>query len=75
LILGQFAMKVDTRPFLGINMVEGHRDAGEQSARQRLNFTFDVNMQDHRDAATRRRGPVPTIDPGKVKGSTSPKNR
>jgi hypothetical protein len=29
LILGQFAMKVDTRPFPGVNMVEGHRDAGE----------------------------------------------
>jgi hypothetical protein len=25
-------MKVDTRPFSGVNMVEGHRDAGEQSA-------------------------------------------
>jgi hypothetical protein len=32
LILGQFAMKVDTRPFPGINMVEGHRDTGERSA-------------------------------------------
>jgi hypothetical protein len=32
LILGQFAMKVDTRSFPGINMVEGHRDAGEWSA-------------------------------------------
>jgi hypothetical protein len=32
LILGQFAMKVDTRPFPGVNMVEGHRDAGKQSA-------------------------------------------
>jgi hypothetical protein len=31
LILGQFTMKVDTRPFPGINMVEGHRDAGEWS--------------------------------------------
>jgi hypothetical protein len=32
LILGQFAMKVDTQPFPGVNMVENHRDAGEQSA-------------------------------------------
>jgi hypothetical protein len=32
LILGQFAMKVDTRPLPGINMVEGHRDASEWSA-------------------------------------------
>jgi hypothetical protein len=38
LILGQFAMKVDTRPFPGVNMVEGHRDTGEQSARRRLDF-------------------------------------
>jgi hypothetical protein len=42
LILGQFAMKVDTWPFPGINMVEGHRDAGERSARCRLDFSFDV---------------------------------
>jgi hypothetical protein len=44
LILGQFTMKVDTRPFPGVNMVEGHRDAGERSVRCRLDFTFDVNM-------------------------------
>jgi hypothetical protein len=31
LILGQFVMKVDTRPFPGVNMVEGHRDVGERS--------------------------------------------
>jgi hypothetical protein len=37
-------MKVDTRPFPGINMVEGHRDAGERSVRCCLDFTFDVNM-------------------------------
>jgi hypothetical protein len=37
-------MKVDTRPFPGVNMVEGHMDAGEWSAQRRLDFTFDVNM-------------------------------
>jgi hypothetical protein len=37
-------MKVDTRPFPGVNMVEGHMDAGERSARRRLDFTFDINM-------------------------------
>jgi hypothetical protein len=37
-------MKVDTRPFLGVNMVEDHMDAGEWSAQHRLYFTFDVNM-------------------------------
>jgi hypothetical protein len=44
LILGQFAMKVDTQPFPGVNMVESHRDADEWSARRRLNFTFDINI-------------------------------
>jgi hypothetical protein len=44
LILGQFAMKVNTRPFPGINMVEGHRDAGERTARHRLDFSFDIQM-------------------------------
>jgi hypothetical protein len=42
--LGQFAMKVDTQPFPGVNMVEGHRDLGERSAQRRLDFSFDVNM-------------------------------
>jgi hypothetical protein len=37
-------MKVDTQPFLGINMVECHRDTGKRSARCRLDFSFDVNM-------------------------------
>jgi hypothetical protein len=37
-------MKVDTRPFLGVNMVESHRDAGERSAQRQLDFTFDTNM-------------------------------
>jgi hypothetical protein len=37
-------MKVDTRSFPGVNKVEGHRDAGEQSARHRLDFSFDVKM-------------------------------
>jgi hypothetical protein len=32
LILGQFAMKVDTRSFLGVNIVESYRDAGERTA-------------------------------------------
>jgi hypothetical protein len=31
LILGQFAMKVDTQLFPGVNMVEDHMDAGERS--------------------------------------------
>jgi hypothetical protein len=44
LILGQFAMKIDTRSFPSVNVVESHRDAGERSARRRLDFTFDINM-------------------------------
>jgi hypothetical protein len=55
-------MKVDTRPFPGINMVEGHRDTGERSARRRLDFSFDVNMA----------GPLRHRD--KEKGA-SPRNR
>jgi hypothetical protein len=63
LILEQFAMKVDTQPFPGVNMVEGHRDAGEQSVRRRLDFTFDVNMagpprcHDEKEGASRRDRP------------------
>jgi hypothetical protein len=37
-------MKVDTRSFPGINMVESHRDVGEWFARHRLDFMFDINM-------------------------------
>jgi hypothetical protein len=37
-------MKVDTRPFPGVNMVEGHRDMSERSTRRRLDFLFNVNM-------------------------------
>jgi hypothetical protein len=37
-------MKVDTRSFLGVNMVEDHMDAGESSARRQLDLTFDINM-------------------------------
>jgi hypothetical protein len=37
-------MKVDTRPFPGVNMVEGHRDSGKRSARRRLDFLSDINM-------------------------------
>jgi hypothetical protein len=44
LILGQLTMKVDTRLFPGVNMVEGHRDAGKWSAGRCLDFTFNVNM-------------------------------
>jgi hypothetical protein len=39
LILGQFAMKVDTNPFPGVNMVEH-----SHSTRRQLDFSFDINM-------------------------------
>ena len=39
LILGQFAMKVDTQPFPSVNMVEHNH-----STRRQLDFSFDVNM-------------------------------
>jgi hypothetical protein len=52
LILIQFTMKFDTRPFQGVNMIEGHMDADKRFARCRLDFTFDINMAgplQHRD--------------------------
>jgi hypothetical protein len=75
LILGQFAIKVDTRPVPNVNMVEGHRDAGERSAQRRLEFTFNVNMAGPPRHHDEKGGPVPAIGPEKAKGSTSPKNR
>jgi hypothetical protein len=75
LILVQFTMKVDTRSFPDVNMVEGHRNAGERSARCRVDFMFDVNMAGPSRCRDEKEGPVPAIGPGKVKGSTSPKNR
>src|SRR4051812_35722381 len=39
LILGQFAMKVDTQSFPSVNMVEHNRPV-----RRQLEFSFDVNM-------------------------------
>jgi hypothetical protein len=73
--MGQFTMKVNTRPFPGVNMVEGHRDVGERCTRHRLDFTFDINMAGQPRCHDEKEGPVPVIGPGKVKGSTSPKNR
>jgi hypothetical protein len=55
-------MKVDTRPFPGVNMVEGHRDTGERSARRQLDFSFDINMA----------GPLRHRDKGK---GASPRDR
>jgi hypothetical protein len=40
LILGQTAMKVDTQPFPGVNMVEGYN----RSARRQLDFALGINM-------------------------------
>jgi hypothetical protein len=43
LILGQYAMKVDTQPFPNVNMVEGY----DRSTRRQLDFTLDINMAGH----------------------------
>src|SRR3954464_4665093 len=57
LILGQFAMRVDTNPFPGVNMVELSR-----SARRQLDFSFGVNMagsgyhHDYEEEGGRSRG-------------------
>jgi hypothetical protein len=40
LILGQYAMKVDTQPFMNVNMVEGY----DRSTCRQLDFTFGINM-------------------------------
>jgi hypothetical protein len=65
LILGQFTMKVDTRSFLGVNMVEGHRDAGERSARRRLDFTFNINMAGPPQCRDEKEGASPHDRPQK----------
>jgi hypothetical protein len=36
-------MKIDTQPFLNVNMVEGYN----RSTRRQLDFTFDINMAGH----------------------------
>jgi hypothetical protein len=66
LILGQFAMKVDTRPFPGVNMVEGHRDSSERSARRRLDFSFHVNMAGAPRSREEEKGASPRDRPRKV---------
>jgi hypothetical protein len=68
-------MKVDTRPFPGVIMVEGHRDMGERSTRLRLDFLFDVNRAGSLRCRNEEKGASPAIGPGKAKRSTSLKNR
>jgi hypothetical protein len=60
-------MKVDTRSFPGINMVEGHRDAGERFARRRLDFSFDVNMAGLLRCRDKKEGASPHDRPQKGK--------
>jgi hypothetical protein len=68
-------MKVDTRSFPGVDMVEGQRDAGERSARRRLDFSFDIQMAGLLRRRDKKEGASPRDWPGKAKGSTSLKNR
>jgi hypothetical protein len=65
LILGQFTIKVDTRPFPGVNMAEGHRDMGEWSARHRLDFSFDINMAGSPRRRNKEKGASPHDRPQK----------
>jgi hypothetical protein len=67
LILGQFAMKVYTRPFPSINMVEGHKDTGEWSTRRRLDFSFNVNMAGSLRCHNEEKGASPRDWPWKGK--------
>jgi hypothetical protein len=72
LILGQNAMKVDTQPFLSVNMVEGY----DRSARRQLDFALGINMQGLRRIAVQgMKRPIPTIGPKKGKRDTSRKNK
>jgi hypothetical protein len=65
LILGQFTMKVDTRPFPGNNMVEGHMNAGKRSMQRRLDFTFDINMVGPLQRHDEKEGASPRDQPRK----------
>jgi hypothetical protein len=60
-------MKVDTRPFSGVIMVEGHRDTGERLHDVDWIFRSMSTWQVHYDAAMRRRGLVPAIGLRKAK--------
>jgi hypothetical protein len=51
LILGQYAMKVDTQPFLNVNMVEGY----DRSTCRQLDFMFDINMAGHKSCEYARK--------------------
>jgi hypothetical protein len=51
LILGQYAMKVDTQPFPNVNMVEGY----DRSTRRQLDFTLGINMAGHTSRQHSRR--------------------
>jgi hypothetical protein len=51
LILGQYAMKVDTQSFPDVNMVEGY----DRSTRRQLDFTLGINMAGHASHQHRRR--------------------
>jgi hypothetical protein len=57
LILGQTAMKVDTQPFPGVNMVEGY----DRSTRWQLDFALGINMA---GLASRRQTKNKEADPG-----------
>jgi hypothetical protein len=56
LILGQTAMKVDTQPFVSVNMVEG----SDRSVRRQLDYTLGINMA---GLAPRRRTKNEEADP------------
>jgi hypothetical protein len=62
LILGQTAMKVDTQPFPGVNMVESN----DRTARRQLDFALGINMA---GVASRRQ-----IKDGEADSSNRPQN-
>jgi hypothetical protein len=70
LILGQYAMKVDTQPFPNVNMVEGY----DRSTRHQLDFMLGINMGRYTTRQHARKQEA-AIGPKKKKGTISPKNR
>jgi hypothetical protein len=71
LILGQYAMKVDTQPFPNVNMVEGTTDQRVVSWISRLVSTW----QGMHHVSIQGKRLVPAIGPKKKKEAISPKNR
>jgi hypothetical protein len=66
-------MKVDTRPFPGINMVEGPRDSGERSARRHKEEKGDspsIGPERRKEVHHRRTGETCVVSAASLRAST-----